>query len=224
MEHARMKTVAYMIAVLGLCLIPITATSQSYGGTHAINGETDDNMRLPPSSGQNEVYCPGGHAFIHIGMTASDVINACGDPSQKEQSQQEATRRVPVKQLIYTSLASSNPYPGLQSAVFDQWSLPSGPSSNFTLQVNIIDNKVSSISLNGTQNNAMSICGGADIQIGDNESAVYAQCGTPNATNHTYINQSIQSTQKPEKWTYQIDQYQPPLHLTFVNGSLESID
>lgn len=219
-----MKTAAYTVIVVCLCLIPITTSSQSAGGTHAINANYDDNMNPPPSSPTGTVYCPSGHAFIHVGMPESEVIGACGQPNSKAQSNQQATRRVPVKQLIYTTLASLNPYPGLQSAVFDQWSLPSGIDNSFSLQVNIINHKVSSISLNGSQNNAMSICGGSSVQVGDDESAVYAQCGSPNAINHTYINQAIAGNTQPETWTYQVDPYQPPIHLTFVNGSLESID
>ncbi len=219
-----MKATVYALIAVCLCLIPITVSSQSPSGFHAPNAQYNDNMNLPASSPTGSVYCPSGHAFIHVGMPESEVISTCGQPNSKEQSNQQATRRVPVKQLIYTTLASINPYPGLQSAVFDQWSLPSGVDNSFTLQVNIINNKVSSISLNGSQNNAMTICGGSSVQVGDDESAVYAQCGSPNATNHTFINQQIPGNTKPETWIYQVDPYQPPIHLTFVNGSLESID
>lgn len=219
-----MKTAVYAVLVVGLCLVPVAVSSQSPYGTHAPNDEYDDNMKLSPSSPTGSVYCPSGQTYIHVGMQENAVISACGEPTNKLQSNQQATRRVPVKQLIYTSLASLNPYPGLQSAVFDQWSLPSGADNSFTLQVNIVNHKVSSISLNGSQNNAMTICGGQSVQVGDDESAVYAQCGSPNATNHTYINQQISSNNRPETWIYQADQYQPPIRLTFVNGSLESID
>ena len=219
-----MNVAVYAVIVVGLYLIPITTSSQSVGGTHAINDNYDDNMNLPTSSPTGSVYCPSGHDFIHVGMPESEVIGACGQPNSKEQSNQQATRKVPVKQLIYTSLASLNPYPGLQNAVFNQWSIPSGIDSFFTLHVSIINHKVSSISLNGTQNNAMSICGGNSIQVGDDESQVYAQCGSPNATNNTYINQQIPGNTKPETWIYQVDPYQPSITLTFVNGSLESIN
>lgn len=219
-----MKAATYAVAVVCLCLIPITLSSQSVGGTHPINDNYDDNMNLPPTAPTGSVYCPSGQAFIHTGMPENEVLNACGQPNSKMEANHQATREVPVKQLIYTTLGSSNPYPGLQSAIYDQWSLPSGPDDSFTLQVNIINHKVSSISLNGSQNNAMTICGGGSIRIGDDESMVYSQCGDPNATNHTYINQQIPSDTKPEIWIYQADQYQPPIRLTFVNGSLESID
>lgn len=219
-----MKAAAYAVVVVCLCLIPISASSQSAGGTHPINDNYDDNMNPQPSSPTGSVYCPSGHAFIHIGMPENEIISACGQPASRTQSNKQPTREVPVKQLIYTTLGSSNPYPGLQSAIYDQWSLPSGPDDSFTLQVNIVNHKVSSISLNGTHNNAMSICGGSSIRVGDDESEIYSQCGSPNATNHTYINQQIPSNTKPEIWIYQVDQYQPPIRLTFVNGSLESID
>lgn len=219
-----MKAVVYALIGVGLCFIPITVSSQMSPGTHAPNAGYDDDMRLPPPSSTSSVYCPSGHAFIQVGMRESDVINACGQPNSKMQSNQQATTRVPVKQLVYTSLAALNPYPGIQNALFNQWSLPSGIDNSFTLQVNIVNRKVSSISLNGSQNNAMSLCGGNSVQVGDDESAVYAQCGSPNAVNHTYINQPIPGNNKPETWIYQIDSYQPPIRLTFVNGSLESID
>jgi hypothetical protein len=169
-------------------------------------------------------YCAQGSSFIQVGMTESQVISACGQPLSKTVSNQPATHKMQVTQLIYTSLVSATLGDGIKSAVFDQWSFPTGPSAGFTLQVNVIDNKVSSIQLNGGNTNAMSVCNGANIQVGDDVSNVYAQCGSPNTTNTTYINQPIPGNNKSEIWTYQADQYQPPFRLTFVNGSLESID
>src|SRR5688500_19779957 len=42
------------------------------------------------------------------------------------------------------------------------------------LQIEIINNKVSSIALNGSSTNAFSICGGRSIEVGDPASFVYS--------------------------------------------------
>lgn len=179
---------------------------------------------LTNNASASTFYCAQGSAFIQVGMTESQVIAACGQPLNKTVSNRPATHKMQVTQLIYTSLVSTTLGNGIKSAVFNQWSFPTGPSAGFTLQVNVIDNKVSSIQFNGGNTNAMSVCNGANIQVGDDVGKVYAQCGTPNTTNTTYINQPIPGNNKSVIWTYQVDQYQPPSSLTFVNGSLESID
>jgi hypothetical protein len=213
-----------IVTFISICTYSIFSYSFESSGTNNPFAGYDSNMTLPESPPQQNVFCPEGHAFINVGMTESEVTSACGNPTSKSQSNQQATEKVTVKQLIYTSLASNNPYPGLQDAVFNQWSLPSGPDDSFSLQINIIKGKVSSVQLNGQHNNAMTICGGYNLQVGDDEDQVYSACGTPDATNTTYINQAIPGASKPERWIYQIDQFHPPIRLTFVNGTLKSID
>lgn len=167
------------------------------------------------------MYCPERHGYINLGMTADQVIAACGEPTTKQQSSNSAVQRVPVTQLIYTTLNRGGTFQGYDS-VYQMWSLPSG-STGTSVQVDIIDDKITGIKINGASNNAMSICGGVGLQIGDNTNAVYSACGSPTLVNHTYINKPIPAAAKPEVWTYQINQYQPPFSLTFVNGTLQSI-
>lgn len=169
------------------------------------------------------VYCPQKAGYIHVGMTEEQVISACGQPLSKQQSNMPLMRKVPVQQLIYTSVNSSSVYPGLNSAFYTQWSLASGVSG-VTLEVDVVNNKVSAVSLNGANTNAMSICGGTSIQVGDNVNQVYNACGNPSAVNNTFSKQFIQSNNKPEVWIYQVNPYQPPISLTFLNGKLQSID
>lgn len=165
----------------------------------------------------DSMYCPQNHAFINLGMTADQVLAACGQPLARVQSNTPFMQKVPVLQLMYNNQGS-------QSAFYGVWSLPVGVNSGAQLQVDIIDNKVSSVSINGNGTNAFSICNGAMIQVGDSVNKVYSNCGNPSLVNNTFINQPIQSNQKPEIWTFQTDQFQTPFRLTFVNGKLQSID
>ncbi|MDP1601906.1 MAG: DUF2845 domain-containing protein [Legionella sp.] len=175
-------------------------------------------------------YCPQRSGYINVGMTQSQVINACGQPLSKQQTNQPITQPVPVKQLIYNRQGDNKAFYGV-------WALPIGTSNTgmlqpfggnsgggAQLQVNIINNKISSILLNGNTTNAFSICGGSNIEIGDPMTSVYGACGTPSLVNSTFINQIVPSATRPEIWVYQPGQYQSPVSLTFVDGKLQSID
>lgn len=194
-----MKRTLIAVAIIGLWAIPVTLRA---AGT----------------------YCPQGSAFIQVGMSENDVLSACGDPSQKSISDRPAMRRVPITVLIYTNINPANPYPGLDGAFYQQWSLPRGKNDSFHLQVELIDHKVTGIKMNGSGANAMTMCPNGTFQEGDNESRVYAACGNPETTNNTFKEEAIPSKKKPEIWIYTSDPYQPSIHLTFVDGRLESIN
>ena len=170
------------------------------------------------------LYCPQNSGYISTGMTEAQVLSACGPPLTKQASNAAVTQKVPVKQLLYTSLNTGSPaYPGLDSAFYNQWSLPSG-SKGLGLEVDIVNDKVSAVSINGNQTNAMSVCGGTSIQVGANINQVYTACGSPTMINNSFINQAIPNNGKPEVWIYQVNQYQSPISLTFINGKLQSIN
>ena len=169
------------------------------------------------------LYCPQHSGYVNVGMTQAQVISACGQPISKQPSNKPVTTKVPVQQLIYTTLNTGSIYPGLNSAYYDQWSLPSG-STGISLEVDAINQKVSAVRINGSSANASSLCQGASIQIGDDVSKVYNACGSPSMVNNNYINQTVPSNTRPEVWIYQVDQYQSPISLTFVDGKLQSID
>lgn len=168
-------------------------------------------------------YCPKNSGYINIGMTEEEVIAACGQPLSKQNPNMPVTQRVPVKQLIYTNLNTGAVYPGLNSAFYDQWSLPSG-STGVSLQVDVVDNKVRGIKLNGSSSNAMSVCGGQSVEVGDDVNKVFTACGSPAMINSSFINEPIPNSAKPAVWIYQFDQYQSPITLTFVNGKLQSMN
>lgn len=169
----------------------------------------------------DSIYCPQNQGYISVGMTDSQVINACGTPISRSDSSVQVVMKIPETQLIYTTLNQGAVYPGLTS-YYTMWSLPSG-STGTSLHVNIINNKVAGFTINGSSTNAMSICGGTSVQIGDDANRVYSACGTPSLVNNTFISQPVPKSQHPEIWVYQIDQYQSPISLTFVNGQLQSI-
>lgn len=182
-------------------------------------------------AGVQSLYCPQNHGYINIGMTQDQVVAACGQPLSKQQSSQPVTQKIPVKQLLYNNQ-------GATKAFYGVWALPmgnssqglqpfggsGGPDGGAQLQVNIINDKVSSVTLNGSSTNGFSICNSTQINIGDPANKVYGACGSPTLINNSYINQAIPSATKPEIWVYQPGQYQSPVSLTFVDGKLQSID
>lgn len=170
----------------------------------------------------DSVYCPQKQGYINVGMTTSQVMERCGPPTSKQDANAvQVTEKIPVTQLIYTTLNQGSVYPAFDIN-YNMWSLPSG-STGTSLQINIVNNKVSAVSINGSNTNAMSICGGVSIQVGDDENKVYSACGNPSLVNQTFINQPIAKSQKPEVWIYQLSPYQPTINLTFINGNLQSI-
>jgi hypothetical protein len=180
-------------------------------------------LSLPAMAQADGFYCPTGHGYINLGMNQEQVITACGQPSSIEKSNQALIQQVPVTQLIYTNLNQGAPYSGL-NVTYQMWSLSSG-TTQVGMQVNVINNQVSSIEVNGQSENAMSVCGGTPIQIGDSADSVYAACGNPSMVNQTYIKQPVRTSDnaKPETWVYDVGDYTPPFRLTFLNGILQSI-
>lgn len=162
------------------------------------------------------LYCPQNHAYINVGMTQDEVIAACGQPLSQQDSNQPVIRRIPVQQFIYNNK-------GADTAFYGVWNIPTG-NGGAQLEVNIADKKVRSIRLNSSDSNAVSICGGNSIQVGDPVEKVYYSCGSPSVTNNTYVNEVVPTAEKPKVWIYQPGEYQPTVTLTFVNGKLQSIN
>jgi hypothetical protein len=167
-------------------------------------------------SATESFYCPQNKAFIKIGMTQDEVISACGQPASQQDSNQPATEKVPVTQLIYNNMGSSTAFYGV-------WNVATGTSGS-RLEFNIVNKKVRSMKLNSSDTNAASLCSGNSVQVGDPVEKVYYSCGSPSVTNSTYINEMMPGAPKPQVWTYEVGQYQPSVTLTFVNGKLKSIN
>lgn len=165
----------------------------------------------------NSFFCPQNHKYIQVGMSMAQVVDACGTPISRQQSAVPATTRVEVKQLMFNREASPKAFYGV-------WQIPVGVNSGGDLEVDIINDKVAGIRVNGSSENAFSFCNGANIQIGDPVTAVYNSCGNPSMSNSTFIDQPVESNEAPEIWIYQPSPYQSPISLTFVNGNLQSIN
>jgi len=164
------------------------------------------------------LYCPQRSGYINIGMSQDQVIAACGQPVSKQNSNNPVMKKVPMQQLVYNNQGAPQvSYGNISINVATN-------NSGAQLQVNVVDNKVASITMNGNSTNAFSICGGTNIAVGAPVSAVYNACGSPALNNESFIYQPIPSVTKPQIWLYQPGQYQPPVSLTFVDGKLQSID
>lgn len=172
--------------------------------------------------GADSFYCPQNHAYINVGMSQEDVLEACGEPSSRKAGANTVTQQVPVVQLVYSTL-NAGPvdfYQGI-APIYQQWNLHSG-SQGVNVQVDVVNNKVKDITMNQEHTNGLSACSGGSFQVGDDISEVIAACGSPNIVNNSYINQPVPKELQPENWTYDIP-YQPPVTLTFVKGVLQSI-
>lgn len=161
------------------------------------------------------IYCPQNHAYINVGMSTEDVIAACGKPMSIQESKQPLFEKVPVQQLIYNNK-------GGDVITYATYSLTAG-SNGAQLEIDLMDNKVKAVKVNGTNTNSASFCEGNSVQVGDEQAKVYSSCGAPSVINNTYINQAVQTLTKPQVWLYKPGQYQPAFTLTFVDGKLQSI-
>lgn len=163
-------------------------------------------------------YCPQNRGYINTGMSQQQVAKACGSPASKVTSQRPAVTKVPMLQLFYNQSASP-------TAFFGVWKLPTGNSSGANVEIDVVNNKVRAIRVNGSSSNALSICNDTPIDIGDPVEKVYNACGNPTVTNKSFVEQPMQGNPKPEIWVYPLDPYQgTSVRLTFVNGRLQSID
>lgn len=168
-------------------------------------------------------YCPQNSQYINIGMSQSDVIQACGEPQNVKKSKKSAVKKVPVSQLTFNvstqsiGLTAGTRTPGIQSGAFYA---NSGPLS--TLVVTVSEDKITNISLNGASTQSASICGGS-FAVGDPGSNAIASCGDPTAVNNTYKNVNTDKIDEVETWSYSPGNYQPSFQLTFVDGALSAI-
>lgn len=180
-------------------------------------------LLITPGYTADNFYCAKNHAYIEVGMDPYQVISACGKPTIIKASGNAVVQQIPVTQLIYTTINKGAVffYPGIDR-VYTLFSLPSGSVGN-SVEVNVINNQISSIKVNGSNTNAFDACKTGKIQIGDSLSSVYNACGAPDNINNTYVNRPIPKKEKPQVWIYESQNYQPGFTLTFVNGILQSI-
>lgn len=169
-------------------------------------------------------YCSQNHAYITVGQSnIADVLQACGPPSSRRTGSNTVMQQIPERQLIYNNLnkGAVSFYPGIDP-LYQMWSLPSG-SKGVTVQINVVNGKVSNIILNQQSTNGLSACSGGSVQIGDDVNQVFNACGSPDILNDSYTTQMVPKEQNPETWVYDNMPYQPGITLTFINGILQFI-
>lgn len=180
-------------------------------------------MFVNTASAVDSFYCAKNHAYINVGMTQDQVLASCGNPSAIRDSSGSVIQQIPMTQLIYNDINKGAVffYPGLDR-VYSLFSLPSGSTGN-NIEIDLINNQISAIKINGVSSNALSMCKQGNVQIGDNTNAIYNACGAPDNINQTYINRAVPRSQNPQVWMYESQNYQPGFTLTFINGILQSI-
>lgn len=193
-------------------------------------------MSLPAKAGDS-MYCTRHHSYISKGMSPQAVLSACGKPSAIKKGSGSVMRRIPLKQMVYKAVNDQALFQGWD-LIYNTWNLPRG-TDGLLLTVEILDDKIYSMSMNGASTNATSLCynetlqfgkvfdkttnQGPNIQVGDPVSKIEANCGNPNIINTVYINQPVPADERPEVWTYFKTEHQQAFKLTFVNGQLEVI-
>jgi hypothetical protein len=174
----------------------------------------------------DSLFCPQHYGTITTGMSTQQVIAACGQPVSKRPSNKPITRDIPMVEYFFNNEGTpvASVAPGTSNGTYyGLWTNPTAVSGA-TLQINAIDNKIHSIQINGADENAASICEGQNLVVGDPVSKALNACGTPLLVNNTFVKQVINTVQPPEVWIYQMGQYQAPVSLTFVAGTLQSIN
>lgn len=178
-------------------------------------------LGLSSNAWANPFYCTANNQYINVGMSASDVQQACGAPNTIQKSDRPAMQRIPVTQYTFNvSTSTTGSYagtytPGLQSSAFR---VNTGPLTN--LLVTVKQGVISQISINGNPTNGVSLCGSA-FNVGDPAASATNSCGTPVSTNDSFIEEKTGQTNQVEVWTYSSgDNYQQSFQLTFVNGVL----
>ncbi len=190
-----------------------------------------------PGFSADGFYCAQKHAFIRVGMTTEEVLNNCGDPQLKQEGG-NIVRNQPVTRLSYNNMYKGPVYYWDLNKVYHIFSIPSS-SNNSTVTVDIVDNKVKTISLNGNGVQGTTACqypgatqfagnpsysNGSPINVGDSYEDVIHACGNPDYTDQTYTQVPVAKSDRPELWIYKLDQYNPSYHLTFIQGVLKDVE
>ena len=169
-------------------------------------------------------YCTQNNQYISQGMSTAAVKQACGTPANIQQTEQQVKRKVPVMQLTFSVATSTSGQlqgtvtPGLYSSNLQ---INNGPLT--TITVDSTNNQITSININGTSANSVSMCG-SSFGLGDPPSAAISSCGSPVAQNNTYKNVNTGQTEPVEIWSYKPTTAQQPFNLVFVNGALAQVD
>jgi hypothetical protein len=155
----------------------------------------------------------GTNGWIEEGMTQDDVIAACGQPDQQTQDENSG------KQLQTTQ------YWTYQKQTVQDMS--EGNAVNMTISptilvVEIRNNKITRLALNGNFVSSANCPEGGLLNVGEDDDVIVSRCGS--ATQVSYQNETVDSSAPPNIiWTYQSANGAAPLQIQFQNGVVSQI-
>ena len=160
----------------------------------------------------NSYFCSKTNNYIQVGDTMNQVFAKCGAPLSSKDVQNAPTVPTQVTQWIYNYQNNSFIRTG-QNTV-----------QNSALIVNMVNNKVISILVNGQNVQTTKFCSAnLPISIGDSNLYIRQLCNTPSQMQ--VVTQNIQQPQTTQTiWTYQQQQFSPAVTLTFENNVLTSMN
>lgn len=181
-------------------------------------------------------YCStgAGNGYINLGDTIAQVQQACGAPTQTQQSEVRQQQTSKVEYWLYQNneaqASHQSPVATLSQPVGDQPTLGNLQVSTQSQGPNVVfkvENKtISGISRDGINTNIYSACSsGTSVQVGGSIEQLIASCGQPSFINTQDSNTSVSVTPTMvTTWTYDLGGYTAPLVLQFTDGKLVKIN
>lgn len=156
--------------------------------------------------------CPNTYRDVKVGDSMDIVTAACGQPTTVSTQQKQTNTPVTTTVWVYS-----------QGGVLGSLNVKGVSLSLPSLTVAFdSDQKVSSISSQGSSTSSLGYCGmGKTIHIGDSQETVKAECGEPSMVNSQ--ESSSTTTQNVVVWTYNYGPYKPQIIFKFENGLLNKL-
>lgn len=153
----------------------------------------------------NSYYCPKTYRTVKVGDPMDTIRQACGQPTSQVTKQVQVNNPLITTQWLYNIgeinvKGTSVSAPGLAITFRDQ-------------QVIKIENNAAA--------SAASVCGGGNINIGDDVNKVLLTCGRPSAINTQQ--EANTTTKEITEWTYSFGPYQPQIIFNFEGGVVTQI-
>jgi Protein of unknown function (DUF2845) len=162
----------------------------------------------------------GTNGWIEQGMSQQDVLAACGQPNSTAQIDNDKSR-LNVTQYWNYQQQNMQMLPQKVSAPTPYTSINVNSAGN-TLVVEINNNKISSLAVNGNFVSTGSCPNGGFVRVGDTADALAARCGAATQVSYQYAKDT--SALPPiTQWTYQLQGGQS-LIIKFQQGVVSGIN
>lgn len=152
-------------------------------------------------------FCPNNFNQIDFGASIDQVSTQCGKPDKIETTTLEPEG--PQEWNYYIPAAVANPGTAATQGTMKA-------QITFDSSGHVVNMSVNGIGVGGS-----TLCGGANIQLGDSIESVKAACGTPSFINKQNTDNPVLGPTQPKKviTTYFYNS-NPPASLVFENGVL----